>query len=456
MVFKSQTHFAELSMPEKKKKVFVLDTNVILHDSSSIYNFLTHDVVIPITVIEELDKFKKGNDSLNYHARAFLRSLDSLSGDMLFEGGIKIGPNKGKIMVKLEQPLAKELEANFRLDLADHHILNTAYTTAQALPGREVILVSKDVNLRLKAKALGLTAQDYKTDKVKDVAELYKGRRIEENVPEDIISKMYTEPEEINVDELNVNHKLIANEYLILKNGKKSALATFESASKTIKHIDKTIAYGIIPRNAEQIFALHALLNPKVRLVSLSGKAGTGKTLLALAAALESKKNFHQILMARPIVPLSNKDIGFLPGDVKSKLDPYMQPLFDNLGVIQHQFSETDSKNSKIKDFLDEKKLVISPLSYIRGRSLVKVYFIVDEAQNLTPHEIKTIITRAGEGTKIVFTGDIFQIDHPYLDSQSNGLSYLIEKMQGQELFAHVHLEKGERSELAELASNLL
>jgi PhoH-like ATPase len=215
-------------------------------------------------------------------------------------------------------------------------------------------------------------------------------------------------------------------------------------------------AYGIVPRNAEQIFALHALMNPKIRLVSLSGKAGTGKTLLALAGALERKKDYVQIYMGRPVVPLSNKDIGYLPGDIKAKLDPYMQPLFDNLGVIQNQHSDSDAKSSKIKEFLDDKKLVIAPLSYIRGRSIVKTYFIVDEAQNLTPHEIKTIITRAGEGTKLVFTGDIYQIDHPYLDCHSNGLSYLIEKMQGQPLYAHVHLEKGERSELAELASNLL
>jgi len=443
-------------MIEKDKKVFVLDTNVILHDSSCIYQFHAHDVIIPITVIEELDRFKKGNDSLNYHARAFLRSLDGLSGDKLFEDGISIGPDKGKILVKLEKPLAKELEANFRLDVADHHILNTAFTTAKEAVDQQVILVSKDVNLRLKAKALGLTAQDYKTDKVKNVSALYKGRRIEENISEEIISKMYIEPEEIDVDEVDFENELTANEYIIMRNGKKSALATYDPFENKIKHIDKNTAYGIIPRNAEQIFAIHALLNPKVRLVSLSGKAGTGKTLLALAGALETRRDFHQILMARPIVPLSNKDIGFLPGDVNSKLDPYMQPLFDNLGVIKHQFAESDSKNSRIKDFLEEKKLVISPLSYIRGRSLVKVFFIVDEAQNLTPHEVKTIITRAGENTKIVFTGDINQIDHPYLDNQSNGLSYLIEKMQGQKLFAHIHLDKGERSELADLASNLL
>jgi len=443
-------------MEHSENKIFVLDTNVILHDSSCIYQFHSHDVVIPITVIEELDKFKKGNDSLNYHAREFLRSLDGLSGDKLFENGVRIGPDRGRIKVKLEVPKEEALKMNFRLDIPDHHILNIAYHASKTSPDKQVILVSKDVNLRLKAKALGLTAQDYRKDKVKNVSALYKGRRTEMNIPAEVISQMYNEPEEVDPNELLLEDELTANEYLIMRNGKKSALGTFDPFINKIRHVEKKSAYGIIPRNAEQIFAIDALLNPKVRLVSLSGKAGTGKTLLTLAAALEQRKNFFQILMARPVVPLSNKDLGFLPGDVNSKLEPYMQPLYDNLSVIQHQFSNNDSKNSNIKDFLNEKKLVISPLSYIRGRSLVKVFFIVDEAQNLTPHEIKTIITRAGEGTKIVFTGDIFQIDHPYLDSQSNGLSYLIEKMQGQEMFAHVHLDKGERSDLAELASNLL
>lgn len=249
---------------------------------------------------------------------------------------------------------------------------------------------------------------------------------------------------------------LTPNEYMILRNEKQSVLATFDAAQSRIKRVDKVPAYGIIPRNAEQTFALDALMNPDIKLVSLTGKAGTGKTLLALAAALECRKLYTQIYMARPVVPLSNKDIGFLPGDIKSKLDPYMQPLFDNLGVIRNQFPESNPKHKRIKELLEEEKLVISPLSYIRGRSLVKIYFIVDEAQNLTPHEIKTIITRAGDGTKLVFTGDIFQIDHPYLDIHSNGLCYLIDKMKNQKLYAHVNLEKGERSELAELASNLL
>jgi PhoH-like ATPase len=211
-----------------------------------------------------------------------------------------------------------------------------------------------------------------------------------------------------------------------------------------------------MPRNAEQVFAINALLNDELQLVTLSGKAGTGKTLLALAAALEVHSAYRQVFMARPVVPLSNKDLGYLPGDIESKLDPYMQPLFDNLGVIRDQFSTNAARHDQIQEMLENETLKIAPLSYIRGRSLVKIFFIVDEAQNLTPHEIKTIITRAGADTKMVFTGDIFQIDHPFLDSQSNGLSYLIEKMHGQNIYAHINLEKGERSKLADIASNLL
>ena len=246
------------------------------------------------------------------------------------------------------------------------------------------------------------------------------------------------------------------NEYLILRNGKKSALGYFNAETEKIERINKTEAFGIHSRNAEQAFALDALLNEDIKLVSISGKAGTGKTLLSLAAAVEKRKKYLQIYIARPIVPLSNRDIGYLPGDVNEKLLPYMQPLYDNLGVVQNQFSRTDRNYKIIENMLQEEKLKIEPLSYIRGRSIVRIFFIVDEAQNLTPHEVKTIITRAGEGTKIIFTGDIFQIDHPYLDSLSNGLSYLIEKMKGQKIYAHINLEKGERSELAEMASNLL
>lgn len=443
-------------MSRQKRKIFVLDTNVILHDSSCLYQFQEHDIIVPVTVLEELDQFKKGSEILNYHAREFVRTLDSHSGDKIFGDGVKIGPNLGKLIIKLEQEFHKDLSYTFNTHKEDHHILNIAYHASKEYPAREVILVTKDVNLRMKAKAIGLIAQDYKTDQVQDISTLYNGRRIVEDVPEDILRNLYTSPFEIPVDEFPKSDGLIANEYLIMRNGKMSALGTVDPVTKMIRRIDKVAAYGIMPRNAEQTFALDALMNSQLKLVSLSGKAGTGKTLLALAAALHKRKNYRQIFMARPIIPLSNRDIGFLPGDIQSKLDPYMQPLYDNLGVIQNQFSETDTKNRQITKLLEEEKLVISALAYIRGRSLVNIYFIVDEAQNLTPHEVKTIITRAGENTKIVFTGDIFQIDHPYLDSQSNGLSYLIEKMQGQNLYAHINLEKGERSELSELASNLL
>lgn len=443
-------------MSKKKKKIFVLDTNVILHDSSCIYQFQENNIVIPITVLEELDRFKKGNETLNYHAREFLRALDSLSGDQLFGDGVEIGSGLGKISVKFDQKIHEDLAFNFSSSKPDHHILNTAYHIFRENSPDQVILVSKDVNLRMKAKSIGLMAQDYTTDHVKDVSALYTGRRIEDNIPEHLIDRMYQVPFEIGVSEMTTGIPLLPNENIIMRDGKKSALGTYDSFSQTIKRVDKVTVYGITPRNAEQTFALNALMNTDIQLVSLSGKAGTGKTLLALAAALEKRKQYRQIFLARPVVPLSNKDIGFLPGDIKSKLDPYMQPLYDNLGVIKNQFVKSDSKHKRIEEFLDDEKLVIAPLSYIRGRSLVKIYFIVDEAQNLTPHEIKTIITRAGEGTKMVFTGDIFQIDHPYLDSQSNGLSYLIEKMQGQKIYAHINLEKGERSELADLASNLL
>ena len=443
-------------MPRKKKKVFVLDTNVILHDSSCMYHFEDNDVVVPIAVLEELDQFKKGNETLNYHAREFVRALDGLSGDKLLNGGVKIGPKQGRISIRLTGAFHADLKRNFSNDKPDHHILNTAYQIVQDTPARDVILVSKDVNLRMKAKSLGLPAQDYKNDQVKDVSDLYMGRRTLQGVDSALIDRLYTNPFEFDAAELDLDDELIANEYLILRNNRKSALAGYDADSNKIRHVDKVSAYGITPRNAEQTFALDALLDDNIRLVTVSGKAGTGKTLLALAAALQRRKTYRQIFMARPVVPLSNRDIGYLPGDIESKLDPYMQPLYDNLGVIQNQYADGESKHRRISEFLQQEKLVIAPLAYIRGRSLVKIFFIVDEAQNLTPHEVKTIITRAGEDTKIVLTGDIFQIDHPYLDSQANGLSYLIEKMQGQSLYAHINLEKGERSKLAELASDLL
>jgi PhoH-like ATPase len=447
-----------ISFPAGERKIFVLDTNIILHDSSCINQFDEHDIIIPSTVIEELDRFKKGKEILNCNAREFARALDALTGDRIFNGGIPIGPGKGKITVCLDREFHDTLKPNFSPDKPDHHILNAAYHIACEHSFDRVFLVTKDVNLRMKAKSIGLMAQDYSTDRVQSPADIYKGTRLVENIPAAAIDQLYAKPFEMDAASVEVTDPLLANEYLVMKNGSKSALGVFLPQTRSIRRIESQACYGIRPRNAEQCFAMDALTNQDVPLVTITGKAGTGKTLLALAAALEKRRNYRQIFIARPSVPLSNKDIGFLPGDIQSKLDPYMQPLYDNLSVIE---STQNGKNSngqvrRVKELLDEEKIVITPLSYIRGRSIVKVFFIVDEAQNLTPHEVKTIITRAGEGTKIVFTGDIYQIDHPYLDGRSNGLSYLIEKMKGQTLYTHINLEKGERSELSELAIGLL
>lgn len=445
-------------MAEKRKerKLFVLDTNVILHDSSCIYQFEKHDIVVPIPVLEELDKFKKGNGTLNFHAREFVRALDTLCSDKLFNGGVKIGEGLGKISIKLEKEMHHDIVENFPIQKADHHILNIAYHLSKDYSNLHVVLVTKDVNFRMKAKSIGLAAEDYKTDHVKDLSSLYKGYRILKSESDLVFDKLFDNTCECKSEDLSEQYRdnLKANEYFIIKNTNRSALAVYNHSTQEIQRVEKGSASGIVPRNAEQSFAMDALLNRDIPLVSITGKAGTGKTLLALASAVKQRRFYRQIFLARPVVPLSNKDLGYLPGDIQSKLDPYMQPLFDNLGVMQ--ISEENRGGRTINDLLEEKKITIAPLSYIRGRSLVKIFFIVDEAQNLTPHEIKTIITRAGEGTKIVFTGDIFQIDHPYLDSRSNGLSHLIEKMQGQLLYAHINLEKGERSALAELASDVL
>ncbi len=437
------------------KKTFVLDTNVILHDNSCIYQFQDNDIVIPITVLEELDNFKKGSGSLNFHARNFLRKLDELSHGKIFNGGVSIGNGHGFISIKLEQPFNKKIE-NFDPNNKDHKILNIAVNLKDENGNNPVVLVTKDVNLRMKAKSVGVLSQDFTKDHIEDLKTLYTGTRTIEVFNPEIIDKLYKSPFKIEASLIGPDEPFIENEYYILSNDRQSVLATYDGVEDVIKRVEKQSAYSIYPKNSGQTFAINALTNNNIKLISVSGKAGTGKTLLALAGALESKKYYHQIFVARPIVPLSNKDIGFLPGDIESKIKPYMQPLHDNLNFIQNQFEETNKKHMQIQDLIKNEKLQIEPLTYIRGRSLVKIFFIIDEAQNLTPHEVKTIITRAGEGTKIIFTGDIFQIDHPYLDSHSNGLSYLIQKMKGQRLYAHVNLEKGERSDLAELASNLL
>jgi PhoH-like ATPase len=445
-----------MAKSKKEKKVFVLDTSVIIYEHNSILNFAEHDVGIPITVLEELDNFKKGNDTKNFEAREFIRLIDKLAnGEMLHQWNPINGKGKGKFKVLMETSSPVDANKIFNEYKADHRILNAALTLQKEEKQKRVILVSKDINLRLKAKALGLESEDYTTGKVENISSLYTGKTIVEDVDTNIINLLY-EKGYCPPQDILGKRAPEQNHYYIFKSGKKSALAYFNPFNGMIEHVEKRSVYGIKPRNAEQTFAIHAALKPEIKLVSIQGVAGTGKTLLALAAALEQKREYKQIYLARPIVPLSNKDIGYLPGDIKSKVNPYMEPLWDNLKFIQNQYSETDKEYSKITEMVNQEKLVITPLAYIRGRSLSNICFIVDEAQNLTPHEVKTIITRAGENTKIIFTGDIYQIDTPYLDSQSNGLSTLIDRLKDHELYAHVTLEKGERSELANLANQLL
>ena len=439
-------------MENKSEKVFVLDTNVILHDATCIQNFEDNEVVIPISALEELDQFKRGNEQIHYNAREFLRLLDELS---INSNANDFVQSDGKIKVVVNHSWHPDVEKTFKEDCPDHRIINCAFKLHEQHPNKKLVLVSKDTNMRLKARSLGLMAEDYTTDAIEDVSEIYSGHRLIEDVSSSEIDMVY-DATGIDFAELNAVKNPIPNENFILRNGQKSILAYYDPFEKKITQINNPSAYGINPRNAEQSFALNILLDDRIHLITLSGKAGTGKTLLALASALEKRKKFRKIFLARPIVPLSNRDLGFLPGDIHSKLDPYMQPLFDNLSVIRHQFKSNERPAQRINEMLEEEKLLITPLAYIRGRSLQRSFFIVDEAQNLTPHEVKTIITRAGEGTKVVFTGDIHQIDHPYLDKRSNGLTYLISRMKGQNVFAHITLEKGERSDLAELASNLL
>jgi len=437
-------------------KLFVLDTNVILHDSGCIQKFEENDVAIPITVLEELDQFKRGNEDIHFQAREFLRRLDALTGDLLSLDGSPLGDGLGSIRVVIGGGVEDRLRDAFLQDSPDHRILGTTLLLQRQVAPRQVVLVSKDTNLRMKAKSLGIRAQDYTSDKVKGSDGLYTGRRTVEGIQSEVIDGFYARGGVVPAAELVLAEPPLANENFVLRNGTKSALACYRRADESFHRVEKLTCYGITPRNAEQSFALKALTDDSIRLVTLSGTAGTGKTLLALAAALECRQRYRQIMLARPVVPLSNRDLGFLPGDIADKLDPYMQPLYDNLTVIRHACGDDTQAAQRINDMRESEKLMITPLAYIRGRSLQRMFFIIDEAQNLTPHEVKTIITRAGEGTKIVFTGDVAQIDQPYLDALSNGLSYLIHRMAGQPLYAHVTLEKGERSELADLASALL
>ncbi len=438
------------------KKNFILDTNVILHDYKCVENFQENDIYLPIVVLEELDKFKKGSEQINFNAREFVRELDSITDNNLFKQGASLGPNLGTLHIVFDKVYNPKVSDAFPDRIPDHQILSCTVTIAEKHPDMKTILVTKDVNLRMKARSIGIEVEDYITDKVTNVDIFERSQEVYEDIPPELIDELYQNKEGIGVEALPMGQALEPNECFILKSVRNSVMARYNPFTGKVRRVEKGSNYGIQPRNSEQSFAFEILNDPDVKLVGLTGKAGTGKTLLALASALKQAGTYKQILLARPIVALANKDLGFLPGDEKQKVAPYMQPLFDNLNVIKAQFSPLHPEVRKIEDLQKNNQLIIEALAFIRGRSLSETYCIIDEAQNLTPHEIKTIITRAGEGTKMVFTGDIQQIDSPYLDAQSNGLAYMIDKMKGQQLFAHVNLVKGERSELSELASDLL
>ncbi len=437
-------------------KTFILDTNVLLLDPLAINKFGSNNkVFIPLTVIEELDKFKKDQNENGRNARYFSRLIDGFRSQGSLFKGITLD-NGGSLQVSVTKGYKGTAPTELRLDLNDNLILAAAMNLKDA--GENVTLITKDINLRLKSDAVNIHAEDYETTDV-SIEELYSGQRV---VPFDLEKVEEFEKERFLKIEPGDIQNLYPNEYLVLvdkNNPFKKVLGRYHARKGGIVPLikPKEGVWGIHPKNIEQQFALDALLNNEINLVSLVGKAGTGKTLLAIAAGLEcaiTKQNYSRVLVSRPIVPMG-RDLGFLPGDISEKLGPWMQPIFDNIDFL---FGNQRARNEMTTwdELINQGLLHVEPLTYIRGRSLPQQFMIVDESQNLTPHEIKTIITRAGEGTKIVLTGDSEQIDNPYLDSLNNGLVYTIDKLKGEDIVAHVKLSVGERSPLSEIASKLL
>ncbi len=441
------------------KKVFILDTNVLLSNPLSIFKFDDNDVVIPISVIEEIDTFKKDQSDIGRNAREVSRVLDKLRTRGTLSSGIKLFDNRedsGQLYVYLghNMDILPELLASS----TDNHILAIGMTLQKQFGDtRRVIIITKDTNLRIKSDAFGLAAEDFAADKV-DISHMYTGV-VEVEVEASVINKFYIDRE------IRLEGEFFPNQFVIMEDKadpSASVFGIYDGAEKIIKMVDPRTEgiWGIFPRNMEQAMALECLLNDKIRLVTLSGQAGTGKTLMAIAAGLAKttdEDQYQKLLVSRPIFPMG-RDIGYLPGDLDEKLNPWMQPIFDNLELLLGGSTTSRKKgmNKSHQELINQGMLAVEPLTYIRGRSLPSQYFIVDEAQNLTPHEVKTILTRAGEGTKIILTGDPYQIDNPYLDSQNNGLTYVIERFRKEAISAHITLTKGERSELASKAASLL
>lgn len=432
-------------------KTFVLDTNVLIHDPKAMYSFGNNRVVIPMTVIEELDNFKHLNDERGRSARMVSRKLDALRSKGALSTGIKLD-NGGTLVIELDHNV--ELPREFVTPKADHHILGIAIYLQKK--GETVVFITKDINLRIKAEALGLDAQDYEKEKV-NIEELYTGWR-EIQVPGDKIDLFYRDQKLVLAGET-----FFPNEGIVLKDAggsSKSALAKFNAQKKALIplfHLNST-PWGLKPLNIEQRFAIELLLCNDVNLVTLIGIPGAGKTLLSLACGLQKTVEEHQfrrLFVCRPIIPVG-RDIGFLPGNKEEKLTSWMGAIYDNLEFLVDRSHSEEKNEDKVQYFFTTGQIEIESLTYIRGRSLPNQYMIIDDAQNLTPHEIKTIISCAGNGTKIVLTGDPYQIDNPYLDVSSNGLTYLVERFKGQANFGHLRFTKSERSELAALAAELL
>jgi len=437
------------------RKAFVIDTNVLLFDPQAIFKLGNNDVMIPIVVVEEIDRFKREMSENGRHARLFSRLIDEMRADGELSKGVRL-PNGGMLTVELgsHSPLPMELA----MDKADNRILALALSLKKDQPKRPIVFVTKDTNLRIKADALGIVAEDYEPSSV-EPDQLYSGT-LSINVDAHKVDEFYQQKRLVHKDA-----QLKPNQYVILKdsaNPNHTAMGRYSKELEAIVPIFKPVEglWGIFPKNAEQAFAIDALLNDEIKLVSLVGKAGTGKTLLAIAAGLAKTVDegvYHRLLVSRPVFPLG-KDIGFLPGDIEEKLNPWMQPIYDNIDFL---FGTTGAKGRRgagkgCQELMNQGLLQIEPLTYIRGRSIPQQYLIVDESQNLTPHEIKTIVTRAGDNTKIVLTGDSYQIDNPYVDSANNGLVYLVDRFKDESISAHITFTKGERSKLSELASNLL
>ncbi|MCX6106663.1 MAG: PhoH family protein [Proteobacteria bacterium] len=442
------------------KKVFILDTNVLLNSPDSIFKFDDNDVVIPISVIEEIDTFKKDQSETGRNAREVSRILDRLRTRGTLSSGVRLFEDRvdsGSLFVYLGHNM--EIMPELLVDGTDNHILAIALTLQKQFgESRAVIVITKDSNLRIKSDAFGILAEDFEADKV-DISHLYSGI-LNLKVDARTINEFYTK-RQIKLDGIEI----MPNHYIVLEDEKdpnQVVYGRFDVHSGVVQMLENHAegVWGIYPRNIEQTFALAALLDDNIKLVTLSGNAGTGKTLLAIAAGLAKttdEDEYHKLLVARPVFPLG-KDIGFLPGDLEEKLNPWMQPIYDNLELLLSGGTHTRQKrlSKNYQELINQGMLQVEPLTYIRGRSLPNIFFVVDESQNLTPHEIKTILTRAGEGTKIVLTGDPYQIDNPYIDSQNNGLTYVIEKFRNQAIAAHVTLNRGERSELATTAATIL